>query len=417
MKLSNRLFFATLLLANLISACEGRSLIKPTPSIANTITLQSPLAKNSPTQTRISTGLPTTLQPSPSLSELQSSFLELLNQGKEPSDIIQTLQTPDITVQITPADIDNDNIPELIVTGSINYIYANPESGIWILKRDGTIYQVEYYDHRGITIELKIVAIDDINNNMLQEVILQSFTTSPLGWCEINVFVLGWYEDHIIDYFGGLDTATISCPAEVILGNIVGGNRELQVIGTASNTLGGGPKRGMEATYVFKENKYQLSIVQLAPSNIRIHVLQDAQIAFDNGNYALSLQLWDKAAHDTTLENFSSKRISNDQPQIYQPAYALYRIYCLYLLLGDVQKAQAVFDEIKNRFPENSPGGEFIGVAREIKTLLSTSRDPEMVCPAINNYIYVTYSDELLLDHWDWGYNNQNIVNFCPLLR
>jgi hypothetical protein len=284
----------------------------------------------------------------------------------------------------------------------------------WVFKKSGKSYQTIYFDPRESRIEPKIVASDDVNGDEQQEVVLQDCFYSPSGWCGLKVYVLGFNGGQIVDYFGDIDTR-IDSRGEVKLGDKVGGFRILLVDGSTSGSWGAGPGRDMEKVFVFDGSMYQESTSRLLPSKYRIHVLQDAQIAFKNGDIDTALQLWDTAAHDASLENFPSLQyFETDHPERYQPAYALYRIYCEYLLEGQAGKAQQVLDELKSKYPENSPGGEFIAIAGEIKRLLSIDQNPANLCPAIYDFIDNTFHEDFLIYRWDYGYNNRDIINFCP---
>jgi hypothetical protein len=423
MKPIKKLLFLSLLLAIISGACKtvysaASSASTLTPALSATVIIQPTVTELTPQQTLTATDLPSVpQQPSPDLGIAEASILKMLNDGLGPAAILQNFQNPNLEVQIKPVDINNDAVDELVImlrSGTVNL--DDCKSDILVLMRDSRAgYQVEYSKGFQLTVEPKVAAIDDVNNDKQSEIILQSLFYTPTGICEINVLVLGWQNDQVVNLFSEVPPES-SCPAEVKLGQKINGYRELLIQGSSSGTWGGGPGRETEVVYAFKDNQYQKTITRLLPSNLRIHVLQDAQIASDAKNNVLALQLWDKAAHDTTLENFPSLPLTTeDKPEIYQPAYALYRTYGLYLLLGQEKQAQKVFDELNAKYPENTPGGEFIGISRKIKTLLAGSQDPEIVCPAIYDFISTTYPDDFWIYRWDWGSNNQNIVNFCPL--
>jgi len=78
MKIINRLFFTTLILAILTSACEGSSSVTPTAIVTKTITLQPTISLNSLTQTSISTVLPTEVVTlSPEVSPISNRTIHL----------------------------------------------------------------------------------------------------------------------------------------------------------------------------------------------------------------------------------------------------------------------------------------------------------------------------------------------------
>jgi hypothetical protein len=329
------------------------------------------------------------------LEYIQNALLDFLDQGKTPAQIIEALQTPRRDIQISPVDLNNDGSSEIVVmVVESSSSIADPLATTWVFEKSGTSYRTIYFDPRESRIQAKIIASDDINGDGRQELVLQDCFYSPMGWCGLNVYVLGMTDGQIVDYFEG-NSPNIDSPGEVKLGDKVGGFRKLLINGSTATSWGAGPSRG---------------------SNYRIHVLQDAQIAFKNGDINTALQLWDRAAHDASLENFPSLHFyETDHPERYQPAYALYRIYCEYLLEGEAGNAQQVLNELKSKYPENSPGGEFISVAAEMKRLLSTDQNPANVCPAIYGFIDNTFHEDFRIYRWDYGYNNPDIIIFCPL--
>jgi tetratricopeptide (TPR) repeat protein len=233
-----------------------------------------------------------------------------------------------------------------------------------------------------------------------------------MGSCELAIFVFGWQDSQVHSYFD--DFSDIHCPAEIQLGDPDSqGYRELLAKGSTSTTWGGGPGRGVEMTFSLEDDNYQVSSVRYLPSDIRIHVLQDAQIASDAKDYPLAIQLFDKAAHDTTLTNWPSDGVADDVPEKYQPAYALYRLFCLYLISGDGQKAQATYAELLSSYPEGTAGSEFIKIALKFKVEFKADKEPSVICNDLFDFVGQTSPDDFWL-HWSWGYNNMGIWNLCP---
>ncbi len=382
-------------------------------------TAEAGLSPNvSPTAIHGNSTFTPTLTPAqlPSLEEVQVLLLDLLNRGEEFSFIIQAFADKGIAIEIVPVDVDNDNAIELLVTALGVYSALVKQTNIWVFKQFAGIFQIEYNERLELTDQPRIVAIDDVNHDGRSEVVIESLFATNEGACEIQVVVIGWQDENVVDLFANLPTGICGFGG-VSLGEVVNGNRRIVVSGSTSTaSMGAGPGRGIVIEYALGDNGYEEASVTLLPSDIRFFVLQDAQIAYDEKNYDHALTLWDKAAHDRTLENYPSfLPEGEDQPEIYQPAYTLYRMYALHLLMGDEQSAQMIFDELAETYPEGEPGGEFVGIARKVAELLAASRDPDFVCTEIYNFISISYPYDFLLGHWYWGYSNQNIIDFCPL--
>jgi hypothetical protein len=406
------------------ASCANVPELVPTPVSSST----PPIATFTPSPTKIpsSTPRPTktlTLTPDfndpafqpQSIDDLQGFVLYWLNQGKkvsELSDFFYHQDSRNTWINGYVIDFDGDGKNELFFDSSLLQENSDFKNVFWIAKEVAGQYHIEYSQNETAQYGAKVELTDDLNQDSLPDLIFSRPT--PGGYSGADIFIVrlentGYvirriaYTEQIIDKIraGEPDLSE---------------NKQLIITGFQPGWGSSGPGRTVEETFSAKDNEYEMKNSRFLPSKYRIHVLQDAQIAYETGDNKLAVKLWEQAAHDTALENFSSMQIENDVPEKYQPAYAVYRLYTYFLITGDEINAQKYLRELNNKYPEGSPGGEFITLAHEAKSLLDTSHDPVVVCKGI--YDFMNATDEyvnFLIDNWYWGDHNLNIVDFCPV--
>jgi len=354
------------------------------------------------------TSMPT-LAPPENVSQLIDNVMEKLNSGQQIPAISAELEEQQVTLQEYSIDFNGDGIKELFFDVTFREDVSGQEwikNIFWIASPSANGYVVGFIFYPKLFLyQGHIQELGDLNGDGLPDLVVSAGGYG--NFCNENLFIFGWQNTEYVNYQTYVELCVTAFE--------VGENHELIITGGEGGSLGGGPPRKMEVVLTLQEGQYQPTQVTLLPSEVRIHVLEDAQIAFDAGDYALALEYWDRAAHDPTLENYPSHYIEGqDQPEIYQPAYALYRAYALYLFLGEEQNAENIFQEIATTYPQGSPGSEFIGISTKTAELFGVSHDPGYVCPELVLYID-SNTPTILTDHWVWGYYNFDIVNFCPL--
>jgi hypothetical protein len=387
---------------------------RPTGTPTSTRT-RRPTRTSTPTDRFTRTPTFTATHETSQLEGLYAIILASLNQGIPISNILGTLQDENITLQAFLVDFDEDGTPDILMIATVhidNVIHEN-NSGVWVFKESEKGYQTVFSYQMIMLGAIKFLAEEDVNQDTLPEVILTGIWSTPMMACDTIILVLGWQAGKIVEYF---EQQLDACSSEVYLGEIdPNGNRQIVVQNPGPGGLSGGPSRASTDIYTIQDNQYQLFTSQLFPAIYRIHVLQEAQVAYHDGDYDIALQLWDQAAHDTALINYPSESLGQeDQPEIYQPAFALYRMYTTHLILGDTDKAQKVLDEISSSYPAGTPGSEFFEIGKKIHELLTDSQDADIVCPAIIDFIDLAYDDAFFW-HWSWGYKNLGIIEFCPV--
>jgi hypothetical protein len=380
----------------------------------------TPLVKTSlttpvETPTMVSITDTPTSRPTPSLIFLPENTDQLiklvmtkLNNGQKITEITTELGKEEIPLESLSIDFNGDGIDELFLTATLSRNDRDWLSSVyWIVSQSQDGYKIEYSLSPDIYLYAgQIYELGDLNGDKLPDLLVASGRYG--NGCDQVLYLFGWRSTKYTSYAAETDLCIESIE--------VGEKNELVITGQIAESMDSGPTRKKKEYFQQNHAEYLLSHSDVLPSNYRIHVIGDAQAAYDVGNDALSVQLWDRAAHEQSLLNYPSRRIDDDKPEIYQPAFALYRLYTYYLANGEITRAEQYLKELKNLVgDETSPGGELLSLASEAKKLLAVSKDPERVCSGI--YIYLNSTKEnsdFMLDHWDWGALN-GTVEFCPL--
>jgi hypothetical protein len=373
--------------------------------------------------TTISTSLPDfsdlPFQPLTS-KHLQTFVIFHLNQGREVSEINTFFDEADgrhVWIEGRRIDFDGDNEDESILTISFYPENLDNVENIFLVAKKISgqdQYEIVYSLSETANYIPEIKLVDDFDGDSLPDLI---FTRAPFGnGTGADIFVVRFEDSKfIIDQVATTDLVINKILADTPDTN---GTKNLVVTGFEPGWGSSGPGRIVEETYSISSQKYDLLQSRYLPGDYRIHVLQDAQIAYNAGEEELAVKLWEQAAYDQSLINFPSMRMENDLPETYQPAFALYRLYTYFLSKSDLETAQRYWMELKSKYPDGSPGGEFTALGNEAMRLLDISQDPTVVCDGIYEFLNSTPENaSFLMEHWYWGDHNLDIVEFCPLQR
>lgn len=420
--------FSVILVFVVFLAASCKSTPTPLPETPAPTSTFIPTKPVSPTRT---------LQPAPTLAstaepdfnskgfkprnaeELQALIMFHLNQGKQIDEIGELLVDTEgdtfAWLDGRAADFDGDQEKELLLLASI-YIedLGQDENIYWIAKKTGEQYEAVYSKSEKAAYGGVIKLIDDLNNDNLPDAL---FSRGHFGsGADMDIFVARSGESgFIIQKVGWLSLIVRKIQ---LASEVSNGMRNLIVVGDQYQWMSAGPGRTVEETYAFSGREYELLQSRYLPDDYRIHVIQDAQIAYNTGDEKLAVQLWKKAAYDESLINFPSVLIEDDRPELYQTAFALYRLYTYYLSINEAATAQKYRAELNNKYPEGTPAGEFNALATEAKRQLDSSRNASTVCKGIYEFLNSTPENTgFLTQHWNWGDLNYDIVDFCPLRR
>jgi hypothetical protein len=462
----HRLFYCTCLVCLLV-ACTVVEPVPLTPTVTEVSAVAdatrsltpSPVASTTPfrtftptaTQTTTHTPRPTTtrrptLTPPPTsnfncpelgaaipldqpenTAELREAIVGYLNSGGQWDSLADLFESWNFGHEITHINMNGDDVLETVV--HINVV-NNHENDIatWVFHCQSNQYQIIFQIRWGMFRFHRYSIVDDLNSDGNFEIVMVGgFAGSA---CDLEPTVLGWEGNGVVDYSPDYLELELGCSPEdrVNLEDIDGdGVKELIVSGETVGHLDYAPPRGITQTFAVENQAFRLISTTYSATNVRIHVLDDAQRAFDERDFALAIELYDRAAHDDSLTNVSSyyypdrftsdPNFPEDNPNEYQRAFALFRLAAIYRTLLDAQGVTSTLAELAAAYPEGSPGSEFAVLAHLFIDLLDSDELPAQACQAVTEFIEANYPD--LSSHFYWGANIAfyHDDDFCPFWR
>ncbi|MCP5098967.1 MAG: hypothetical protein GY943_25730 [Chloroflexi bacterium] len=423
------------------------TLERPTASVEPTVTMtESPTP--APTVTRVPTAT-TTPMPSPTATvvaicpdanlpepladfqtsgELQQAISDYINQGGKLNDLQQSLDIitePEIVFHGVEADLNGDDVLELIITIDTLDSTVEDHSRIIVFQCFNEVYEEVYINTGGIFGYLfHPISVVDVNGDSRYEFIIEhDILRSAFGW-SLSIYSL--QNNEVVDLYIDTGSVRLGSVTDWYLQDINNdGTQELIIIGsTIFHSEGGFPRNVVQTFELTDDGTYYLLAIEYLPSEYRHQVLGDAQRAFESDDLVLAATLYDQAAHDNDLMNIGSYRLgyldnSTDLPNEYQRAFALFRLLSVQLLLEEDQRViDETIVELNTMFPENSVGGEFTTLAQILQMEVASGKSLYEACREVTRIIGKRFS-YLDLHIGYWGYLNTSYENetICILPR
>jgi hypothetical protein len=352
--------------------------------------------------------------------QLLETYIE---SGNYPTDFEYQSDDLRITIDSVLVDLNLDRVNEIFILAEIfqpSSMYHDSE--IWIISCQNGSYILTERNLGSLDYDPKIALVEDLNNDGYTEVVIQYEWTGSA--CEMEAAVYGWSGSDLIDYIQGYQLP--NCKGTIYLEDIDGdGQNELVFEGSTSSSVGGGVSRGVRKIFSFSNSPpYVESSELFLESNIIVHVLQDAQIAFDDEEYQKSMELYETVATDLTLIDFPPHTliplinggfVSPEQSRDYARAFALFRLVIIKKVVGPPDNGAVWLDLFIQEFPLESDGGEFRVLANLFIEQIDFGKNPYEACALVSKVIEDRFP-ELNDMIGDWGYNNIQYHDdtFCP---
>lgn len=403
----------------------------PTASATATATLP-PL----PTPTNVPTMTPSASCPelgtTPSFiypkdpNELQTSILSFLNEGGRWEDLWESLDELKIKHDSIQVDMNGDGVIETAVYAQTyddeDYI---TDHAWWIFQCTSNQYNI-LYDSRNIYAFHSHFMAEDLNNDNRPEIIAVSgFFGSA---CDLEPEVWSWQIDEIVNLSPNHLELELGCSIDqrVLFQDISGNDiKEMILIGETVSHLDYGPPRGITQTFTLENGGYQLVNTVFAPAELRVHVLDDAQRALDDGNLPLAVSHYTTAAYgdmETVQSYYFPIYEKNPYSDAYQQAFAFFRLAIIQRVIGNEEEASLLFTELNKLYIENQPGHEFVVLAQIFFDVYEEKEDLSKACEQVTKYIGENYENKLpkLTAHFYWGGNIAFYItpdSFCPVFN
>ena len=307
-------------------------------------------------------------------NEAEQVILDFLNQGGSteqlPKEITNLGDIVDSS-QVFINDTNDDGVNEIVV--AINF--APPQNGDWEDAYGNlSIYNCVdgSYDVTKIAGEklekIKVLAVENLLSTEVPEILVSKQWFFMSGCDEF----IEMYSQDKGDWSSSFKSDESVCEMKTELKNESNGHKELIIEGTRGCSYSAcGPARGRKWIYEFTDNEVKLKSDELLPSPYRIHVLEDGDIAIENGNLETAIKFYDKAARDNNLidvltmserdaqvaQNIPLEKIQQTAHD-YQTSFAYFREFVLLVYLNRSAEAEKVLGQIKTTFPRGKNGNE-----------------------------------------------------------
>jgi hypothetical protein len=324
----------------------------PSPTGAGFIS-PTPCPTAEPTKVSLSSSTPVPLPPRPSdFEDYASTLVEYLNDSEGDEDGLRaTLQRWGALRQVTDllrVDVDDDGTGELLVV----VVDPSPDYGInargdlLILDRDDGRFGLAYRAAADSPLlDPDLMEVDDLNGDGHTE-LAYSCTSCGAHTCFTTVYVVasgtGTYDDLT---GGGVEMAYVEPSFTDWDGD---GLRELIMHGGTIGSVGAGPQRARTEVYRWDGVSYVRVETVYDPSNFLYFRVLDANAAFLAGDYDRAIALYREATDNPGLTIWMDE---SEREEL--TAFSRYRLSLAYLVLGEVDQAQAARDELLVEQPDN----------------------------------------------------------------
>ncbi|MCA9916928.1 MAG: hypothetical protein KC445_03205 [Anaerolineales bacterium] len=370
-----------------------------------------------------------TLETSLDFPEFSEKLVAYLNQVGTIEQLPEQLEALNIEYDIFPVDMNDDDALEFVLNVAIppeGEMAFPGDRGTAILQCRNGSYEVIFDIWSGIYRFFRYTFSDDVDNDGNQDVIIVGgFAGSA---CDLEPKVFIWSESEIVDASPDHRELALGCSHEdmVLTEDIDGdGAKELIISGWTVGHLDYAPPRTITQTFTLQNGTYHLQTTEFGPPEYLVHLLDDAQRVLDSSDLVMAAQLYETIAEEQSLPTVFSdyigppqaateRGIEPDYPQEYQQAFALFRLAALQTVLGNTTEADWALTQLKERFPQGTPGAEFISLTLLLVNSLQQGDTPESACEAVAQEIEQTYPKLGAHYYWGWNiawYQNETI---CP---
>jgi len=415
------LCFTATVMSILLSGCapvpdQLTPAISATPTVITNILESTNTSESSIISSQTSTSIPVAVAElkCPSLdSDMQFNFssdptifetsvLNYLNMGGDPSKIEPTSSPPEVPpFYIAVADLDGDLLSEVVV--STRDLFEQ-QATIRIFRCGHNNYRLA----KSFTRQSMSFGIIEFVTNLFPSeshfVIIRA--TRIAGWGQ-DYIAVGWHDSE----WKIINLATGTTPSEIALfDQNMDGTKEVYIKTKTSATPGGGISRVVLDSYSWNGKEFILAGSNMPPGSDRVHFLQDAESAWEQGSPLLAVSYYEVAARDSNLSSYwttyelINKQISLAKP--YQQAYAFFRIVAIWLYLDRPEVTSHYIQEMSDAFPHGTPGNEFVLAARELSNWYEKNSDFFVSCGKAVDLLDAQYPDIIRNHLGDWGVAN-----------
>jgi tetratricopeptide (TPR) repeat protein len=336
--------------------------------------------------------------------DMDSAILDYLNAGGVPEKLDA------LTYDVTIRELNNDDAPEIIF-----YDYRFPDFVMFTCdngKYKEAITRQVYVDLVASFVD--ILAITDNNKNGFPEVFIEGI--GCIYWSCGGLYVVEWDGEEFVHRVKESDSSGSNSNYAEMTYRSASYLKDLDGDGVAELIWKGEvmPEWHMDrwsfypqrlATHIYKWDgmNYTEQIVEYSTPEFRFQAVQDGDLYSKAGFYEKALQSYQQAAthdslkwwtddsYDYTIASYGvgvcAENISTCPVPVEDPrerpilsAYASFKKIIVYLLLDDVVKADATYQELQRVHPIETPGYPITEMAIAFWTEYQTSQDVSKAC-------------------------------------
>lgn len=354
-----------------ISACST-SISTPSTELTTTTPTNVPTSTYTPTLIATNQPTSTSIATQPVIDKwasiefdkekLAESLIDLWYTQSDIASVDATLKTYDWSrpIEWTTLDLNGDGFDEWLVTVPFfsqtemePCLQCNPGE-FWIINGAGRVYQLSNSDSAFLVVP-SVLTQTDMTGDDLQDVVVTSenlgahtrtttyyVISAHYGKIE-SIIKRGNELDLISDFFrpaeknDDVDKVDFSNAEQEITDATGDGLPDLVLHGGTFNSIGAGIQRDRTEVWGWDGDYIKLANIQWDQTNLRPHVLFDAEFAFAIGEYETAIAQYKRVIHESTLEDEFTPRAIYDYD--YARQYAAFRLILTYLKLESKEKA------------------------------------------------------------------------------
>ena len=401
-----------------------------TPSFTEPIpkpTLTSRPSTKVPTRTIINCPTRSGVQvpPAPSNNDqLVQTVLAYLDSGAPPEGFEDVLvqwgvvpEIPDDFPSMITAviDLDGDGTKEFVVGGALSILDSAP--ALWIFQCTGSTYSLAFqHTNEGGLLQFVIMLREEVRSPTGFPMLV--FGYREWGWRNTYALV-GWDGEK---WRALLDEVTLVGKLAIYDRNsdsIV----EVDFVEDTTGSLAGGPSRSLVTSFEWHDDEYVQLSPFLAPSNFRIHLLEDAQVALDQGLIGRAAAIYEEAAFSRNLffstpSDYEKSAGLEDQAEEYQTAFALFRYAILWHSVGDERTTTTALEQMDGSFPVGAPGSEFNEALSIFMEKVNAGNSNTSACLIVNSFLRSQYphlsGTDGHIGFWGLANISYDFSDLCP---
>ncbi|MEP7287274.1 MAG: hypothetical protein ABI947_16080 [Chloroflexota bacterium] len=312
-------------------------------------------------------------------------------------------------------DLTGDSIPEIIVTVYDPGFYKQgiPSPGELLIfgcaqKGYRLLYSTQYSP---TTILPELKRVGDMNGDTRAEIAFTQQTCTGSGPCTQTMMILSW--NATLGVFAPLNDVPINATnGKVTIADLdKDGILEVAITFTPVGDVAAGPPRKTTDIWDWNGQNYVLALTQVEAPVYRIHMLHDADVRFNQGNWKEAVKLFDRVRDDNSLQPWT---IPGETETL--RGYATYKKMLAYIAARSPRAADDVLTTLLAENPAGTPAQSYAVLGQAFMDSYKQTRDRKKTCAA--TLAVAASHPDLLTVLNSYGYANRTyaLQDLCPFV-